>query len=124
MKEKLELEENIELDKLRALKPSDVSETKRLTPSDSDVEKIYSAIDKTPYKTEYKRSFENCLITLLLRTGIRINEAFNIHMSDIDLENRTLFIRKAKGGKTRTVGLSQKIYEVLREFINKREELI
>lgn len=49
---------------------------------------------------------EKAFFELMISSGIRIGELCNIRMGDINLENRTLFVRKAKGNKTRTVRFS------------------
>ena len=44
----------------------------------------------------------------LLHTGMRINEAKNVRIKDIDFDNETLFIKMTKGGssKQRTIKIS------------------
>ena len=44
-----------------------------------------------------------CLFGLLSVSGLRLNEARNLQLQDIDLEAGVLTIRNAKFGKTRLV---------------------
>ena len=49
------------------------------------------------------------IILFLAKTGIRNQELCNIKLDDIDWKNRTLTIRKGKGGKTRIIPLEKKL---------------
>ncbi len=60
------------------------------------------------------------LVRLLGDEGLRISEAANLHVEDIDMRNRQLYVRRGKGGKTRTLPLSQACYHALREWLNMR----
>jgi integrase len=95
-----------------------------LCPSDSDVEKILNGIRFDSNSKPYKKIFEECLILLLIKTGIRCDEAYNIRLRDIDLANRTLFIRKGKGNKQRTIALTNSACNTLNEFLNKRRDIV
>jgi len=60
---------------------------------------------------------EHLLVTLLSHTGLRVNEAANLKLADIDFENQALTVRLAKWGKTRRVGLSSKVIEALHGYL-------
>lgn len=45
------------------------------------------------------------LIVLLWRTGLRINEALNLNVKDVDFEGQVIVVQCGKGGKRRVVGL-------------------
>lgn len=109
-----------------SLKPKDTGVAKRLSPSDNDLERIFNNIEHYHCKNRYRRIFEKSLITLLLKTGVRINEAYNIHLDDINLEERTLFIRQPKGGiqKQRTIGLSRSACIAIEEYLEERRLLV
>jgi integrase/recombinase XerD len=47
------------------------------------------------------------LIGLLYTTGLRISEAINLNLGDVDLEHNTLFVHRGKFGKDRLIALSQ-----------------
>lgn len=56
---------------------------------------------------------------LLLMTGLRISELRDLKISDIDLENKAIFIRKAKTERgKRTVPIHDDIYDIILYFIN------
>ncbi len=111
------------LEELKPFKPKDTSVAKRLTPSDSELDLILTGIQRYPGIKKYKRVFYECLILVLMKTGIRIDEAYNIHLEDIDLDNRTLFVRKAKCGKQRKIGLTRSACDILKVYLEERSKL-
>jgi len=61
-----------------------------------------------------------CLFGLLSVSGLRLGEARNLELQDVDLENGVLTIRGAKFGKTRLVPLPASTCQVLRNYITRR----
>jgi integrase len=62
-----------------------------------------------------------CLFGLLSVSGLRLNEARNLQLQDVDLEAGVLTIRNAKFGKTRLVPVHASTCKVLAEYIARRE---
>jgi integrase len=60
-----------------------------------------------------ENKMERLLIILLSQTGLRVTEAANLELSDIDFERRILTVKLAKWGKTRRVGLMEPVIEVI-----------
>lgn len=60
------------------------------------------------------------LVTLLAYTGLRISEALNLKIGDINLESKELVVRDGKGGKQRVVFLNSKVVESLKEYFKVR----
>ena len=56
------------------------------------------------------------LLKLLFTTGLRASEFCNLKREDLRLDKRELVVRLAKGGKTRTVGLTQEMTDLLEAF--------
>ncbi|GGD82283.1 integrase [Emticicia aquatilis] len=56
------------------------------------------------------------IFSLIYSTGIRIGEATNLKIADINRYNKTIFIKNGKGKKDRYVALSDKILSLLREY--------
>lgn len=52
-------------------------------------------------------------------SGLRVSEAVNLKVRDVDSENMRLFIRKGKGGRDRYAMLPQKTLGILREYWQK-----
>ena len=61
-------------------------------------------------------STSRTLLLLLYATGLRISEALNLDLADVDLEAGLLHIRKTKFYKTRLVPTGADLTQVLREY--------
>jgi integrase len=62
-----------------------------------------------------------CLFGLLSVSGLRLNEARNLQLQDVDLEAAVLTIRNAKFGKTRLVPVHASTCKVLADYIARRQ---
>lgn len=62
-----------------------------------------------------------CLFGLLSVSGLRLGEARNLALHDVDLKAAVLTIRGAKFGKTRLVPLHGSACEVLAEYLGRRQ---
>ena len=62
-----------------------------------------------------------CLFGLLSVTGLRLGEALNLALADIDLDAALLTARRAKHERSRLVPLHTSTCEVLAEYIARRE---
>ncbi len=63
----------------------------------------------------------HCLFGLLSVSGLRLGEARNLELQDIDLKAAVLTIRGAKFGKSRLVPLHASTRDVLADYIARRE---
>jgi len=61
-----------------------------------------------------------CLFGLLSVSGLRLSEARNLELRDVDLKARVLTIRGAKFGKDRLIPLHASTCRVLAEYISRR----
>jgi integrase len=61
-----------------------------------------------------------CLFGLLGVSGLRLGEARNLELHDVDLQAAVLTIRGAKFGQTRLVPLHRSTCQVLAEYIRRR----
>ncbi|MFQ5757782.1 MAG: tyrosine-type recombinase/integrase [Acidiferrobacterales bacterium] len=62
-----------------------------------------------------------CLFGLLSVTGLRLGEARNLELDDVDLTAGVLTVRGAKFGKTRLVPLHDSACQVLADYIARRQ---
>jgi integrase/recombinase XerD len=64
-----------------------------------------------------------CLLGLLSVSGLRVGEAQNLELQDVDLKAGVLTIRGAKFGKSRLVPVHDSTRQVLAEYIARRERM-
>lgn len=92
--------------------------------SDDEVRTLLGAALKMPYR--YKRGelrpwIYHCLLGLLSVSGLRLGEACNLELQDVDLDAAVLTIRGAKFGKSRLVPLHASTCKVLADYIARRK---
>jgi len=66
---------------------------------------------------------EHLLVILLSHTGLRVNEAANLKLEDIDFDKQFLTVKLAKWGKTRRVGLQAKVIEAIQGYLAYRPKV-
>lgn len=94
------------------LDPEQIDRPKRarLLPSvlsKKEVESLIKSIGNLKHRT---------IISLIYSAGLRISEAVNLKVADIDSGRMVILIRQSKGAKDRVVGLSEKMLVLLREY--------
>ncbi|MDY7037213.1 MAG: tyrosine-type recombinase/integrase [Thermodesulfobacteriota bacterium] len=62
---------------------------------------------------------DRAVMEVLYSTGIRLDELLNIEVYHVDLKDKVLYIRKAKGRKQRVVPLGKDAVKYLREYLEK-----
>ncbi|HUV51610.1 MAG TPA: tyrosine-type recombinase/integrase [Dehalococcoidia bacterium] len=67
-----------------------------------------------------KTALEKCILTLLFDTGARISEVLNLHLEDINLEERLLHVTR-KGGREEDVLLGEKGQQALEIWLKTRK---
>lgn len=67
---------------------------------------------------------DKCIFELLYSSGLRISEACNLKMTDIDMENMTITV-EGKGGRQRLVPFGEKSLEILKKYMTEsRTEIL
>lgn len=88
--------------------------------SDGDIRALLQAAIASPGKDGVTNHAHYYVIGLLSVTGIRISEALNLKMTDVDLDNAVLSIHSTKFGKSRLVPLHQSTVKALADYREKR----
>ena len=92
--------------------------------SDEEIKSLLRAAVDMPHRYERGALLPwvyYCLFGLLSVSGLRLSEARNLELQDVDLEAGVLTVRNAKFGKTRLVPLHPSTCEVLADYIARRE---
>lgn len=88
--------------------------------SDEEITKIFQIIDQLKFKNNLKLTlFYQTLFRLLYCTGLRIGEALNLKIDDVDLENNIITIHSGKGNVSRMVPFKPSLGWWLSEYKNK-----
>ena len=92
--------------------------------SDDEIRRLLHAALQLPYR--YERGelqpwTYHCLFGLLSVSGMRLGEARNLELQDVDLAAAVLTIRGTKFGKSRLVPMHASTCKVLADYIARRE---
>jgi site-specific recombinase XerD len=74
------------------------------------------ALDKASM-TKVIDSKRRAIYWIVRETGLRASEVGSILLKDIDLEKNIIFVRKAKGGKTKTVPFSNHTQDIIKQYL-------
>ncbi|NSW91273.1 MAG: tyrosine-type recombinase/integrase [Firmicutes bacterium] len=90
--------------------------------TDSEMNSVFSLADHLPPISRYPfyHMIYPVLIRLLYSCGLRLSEALNLRIKDIDMESATLYIDKSKKSKSRVVAMSASMNKVLSKYISNR----
>lgn len=89
--------------------------------SEQEIRSLLRAALKLPANGELRPWTYYCLFGLLSVTGLRLGEARNLELQDVDLQAGILTIRGAKFGKSRLVPLHESTCRVLADYLARRE---
>lgn len=87
-----------------------------------EVARLLTAVDALSPQPQFplRRAVLRIAIILLYTTGLRLGELARLTLADVDLSQRTLFIRASKFHKTRQVPLSASTARALRRYLQER----
>ena len=88
--------------------------------SDKDIEALLLAALALPAKDGLANHTYHCLLGLLSVTGLRISEATNLTLDDVDLVDGILTVRSSKFGKSRMVPLHPSTVTALAAYRERR----
>ena len=66
---------------------------------------------------------DKCLILLMFRHGLRVSEAVGLKLSDVDVEGRSLHVKRLKSGLSTTHPLRGDELRVLRAWLTERQRM-
>jgi site-specific recombinase XerD len=106
---------DIEVPKLEKKLPT------RLTKQDAL--KLLEFVYNYPYEYKFLRFRNHAIFATYLFAGLRKSELLHLRVTDVDIENLTIFVNQGKGGKDRIVPISFTLAHSLRRYIEERKRL-
>jgi integrase/recombinase XerD len=86
--------------------------------TDEEVRRLFTAIDSQPMSSySNKAMVDPVLFRVLFGAGLRVSEAFNLTLADVDTRAGTLRIRDSKNGESRTVPVTGRLTATLADYI-------
>jgi integrase/recombinase XerD len=91
--------------------------------SDEQIRQLLEAAQNMPATHSLQPWTYHCLFGLLAVTGLRISEALNLRVTDVDFTDGILTIRHSKFGKSRLIPLHRSSIKILSEYGVRRDRL-
>lgn len=88
--------------------------------TEQEIERLLTAARSLPPAGGLRGWTYYCLFGLLSVSGLRISEALNLKLSDLDLQENVLTIQNTKFGKSRLVPLHPSTLNVLNDHLQRR----
>lgn len=85
-------------------------------------EEINTLIDRVDGES-FEQLRDRALLELLYGSGLRVSEVASLKLGDLNLSVATIKVR-GKGGKERLVPINRKTEDVLRKYLDKRDEVL
>ncbi|MFY0602714.1 MAG: tyrosine-type recombinase/integrase [Flavobacteriaceae bacterium] len=90
--------------------------------SKEDAEKLLEMVYNYPYPNPFLRYRNHAIFATFIFTGLRRNELLNLKFTDVDIENKTLFVSYGKGSKDRIIPLSCTLVFILQKYLDLRKK--
>lgn len=86
--------------------------------TDEEVRRLFNAIDSQPMSAYSNKALvDPVLFRVLYGAGLRISEALNLQLPDVDTPAGTLRIRNSKNGESRTVPITTRLAATLDAYV-------
>jgi integrase len=86
--------------------------------SDDELRRLFTAIDRQGMSSySNKALIDPVLFRVLYGAGLRISEALNLRLADVDTRTGTLRIRDTKNGESRTVPVTDRLAGTLNAYV-------
>jgi len=107
--------EDVEVPKLEKRLPSKLTR--------QDALRLLEVVYNFPYDFKFLRHRNHAIFSTFIFAGLRKQELLNLRLTDVDIENLTIFVRQGKGGKDRIVPMSCTLALSLKRYIEERKRL-
>jgi len=89
----------------------------------SQILRMLDVINNDDDATEFQKTRDTAILTMLFGTGMRVSELVGIDLSDIDLKKKSIVITR-KGGDQDVVLYGDEVAEALSAYLQERDEFI
>lgn len=89
----------------------------------SDAMRILDLVETCPNHNYFTRQRNYALFSMFIFAGLRKQEALNLKVADVDVENMTVFVRRGKGNKDRILPMSSMLVQSLKRYLEERKRL-
>ncbi len=84
--------------------------------------RILEVVDNYPYSSNFLRFRNYAIFATFIFTGLRKSELLHLKYTDVDIENRSIFVRQGKGHKDRIIPINYRLAEALLKYVEVRKK--
>lgn len=106
--------EDLELPKIEKRLPSKLKK--------QDALRLLEVAYNYPYTHKHLKYRNHALFSMFLFAGLRKSELLNLKLTDVDLENLTIFVRLGKGNKDRIIPIGFTLAQSLSRYLIQRKK--
>lgn len=88
-----------------------------------EASKLLEVVFNYPYDYKYLRYRNYAIFSLFLFAGLRKAELLKLKLTNIDIENQTIYISLGKGNKDRIIPMNFTLTETLKRYLEERKRL-
>jgi len=88
-----------------------------------DALRLLEVVYNYPYDYHFLRYRNQAIFATFIYAGLRRSELFNLKVTDVDVENLTIFVNKGKGAKDRFIPMSYTLASILKKYLQERRRL-
>lgn len=88
-----------------------------------DALKLLEVVYNYPYDWKYLRYRNHAIFATFLFAGLRKKELLSLKLTDVDIDNLSIFVRQGKGAKDRVVPMSYTLAQILKKYLEERRRL-
>jgi site-specific recombinase XerD len=85
--------------------------------------RLLEVVYNYPYDSKFLRQRNHAIFSTFVFAGLRKQELLNLKLTDVDIDNLTIFVRQGKGGKDRIIPMSYTLAQTLRKYLDERRRL-
>lgn len=82
--------------------------------------RLLEVVDNYPWPSKLLRHRNYAIFATLIFCGLRKQELLNLKYTDVDIENRSVFVKLGKGNKDRVVPMTDKLAVILTRYLTER----
>lgn len=87
-----------------------------------DAMRLLEVVYNYPFESHFLRHRNHAIFSLFIFAGIRKSELLNLRFADVDLQNKSLFIYRGKGGKDRVIPILEPLAQSLQRYLEVRKK--
>ena len=89
-----------------------------------DAMRVLEHVQNAQYPYRFQRYRNHAIVATFMFAGLRKKELLGLNVADVDIEARSIFVRRGKGAKDRLVPMSATLAGILRRYLDDRQRVM